>query len=145
MRDVPAQVTSRDTTVPVLLAAAGAGLVAYLVLFSYRVDYTGHYLAGAGLTALLVGLTGARTSRPEAVVAAVALTAAAGAVTEDLFFTSFFYDPIDVANLTLGALVAGAALVDRPVSRHVPALAVLGLVAIGTGFVLRYANLGTGP
>ncbi len=81
-----------------MLAAVAVPAVAFVAVLSHRSDYAGHFVAGAGGTALLVGAVLAVTDlRSWLVVAVAAAAIVAGIVLEDSVFRLAIFDPVDVA------------------------------------------------
>ena len=132
----------KPTVVPTLLFAGAAASLAYAVLFWYRFDYLGHFVAGFGLTTLLTGVLSRRVRVVASVAMSVGLTLVAGLVSELLFFTSFLFDPVDIANLMLGGLLAAACLGTREIDRRDQrALVVVGVIGILLGLYVRFGSL----
>jgi hypothetical protein len=93
--------------------AAMAGTVAVLGLvvrvgFVDRSDYAGHFLAGAGATAMLVALVTAFAPgpRPGLVVALCLGAVALGAVCEETVFRLAAFDWVDLSFQSSGAVLA---------------------------------------
>lgn len=87
--------------------------VAYGLLFPDRTDYVGHYLAGAGATLMLLAVVVALApGRPLVVTAWVAVAVALGVGTEATIFRLAEFDPVDLANQSMGAVLAGIGLHD---------------------------------
>jgi hypothetical protein len=120
--------------VAVLVAA-----VAFGVGFPSRTDYLGHFLAGAGGTLLL--LAPAVALSPAGSwwrVVAVVVAILGGVITEATVFKIAIFDPVDLANQSLGAVLVGIALLDGRRSWLLGAAAgVLGVLLLAAGF--RYA------
>lgn len=113
--------------------------LAYVVGFPTRPDYPGHLLAGAGATLLLGALVVlVRRPHPFVVVGTVLLAVTLGAVAEQTVFRLAEFDPVDLANQSLGAGLAGVALLECP-RRTLPVAAVgaAGVALVLVGF--RYA------
>lgn len=112
---------------------------AYVMAFPARPDYPGHFLAGAGAT-LLLGALVVLVGRPHpfVVVGTVLLAVGLGAVAEQTVFRLAEFDPVDLANQSLGAGLAGVVLLECP-RRALPVAAVgaAGLALVLVGF--RYA------
>lgn len=137
----PADTATRGRTRPLrttaTLLAIGALGLAYGLSFPDRPDYLGHFLAGAGGTLLLLALIlVAARHRTEAVLVTVGVAIALGVVTEATVFRFAEFDPVDLANQSLGAVLAGVALIDAETRPASTGLAVLG------GFVLLVAGFG---
>ena len=117
-----------------LLAVAIAGAM-YAHAFPARPDYVGHFLGGAGGALILVAIAVLSPRLPPwAVVVTAAVAVAFGVVTEMTIFKLAEFDPVDVANQSLGAVLACAAFID---ARGPYASAVAGgcsLLFIATGF-----------
>jgi len=125
---------------PSVAVVTALGLV-YVVLFGDRTDYAGHFLAGAGGTYVLLAAVAAwRPGRPWPVVAGTWLAVLLGVRTEATVFRPAEFDPVDLVNQSLGALLAGLGLVAaQPGDRSVPlALVAAGPLLVG-GFVLAFA------
>lgn len=126
-------------TLVVVGVAVSIPAVAFIVAFPHRTDYVGHFLAGAGGTALLLGLLRVFVGqKPEVVVAATVASILAGVGTEATVFRIAIFDPVDLAIQSLGALlVASAVLRGRRSVALGAGLILLGLVLLWAGF--RYA------
>jgi len=111
-----------DTTTPIerpsefealawLLLPAGATALALRLALGHRPDWLGHFLAGFGasLVLILVALRLTR-GRPGTVLAATALATGLGWVAEHSVFALAGADPMDFHVQTLGAGMAGLAL-----------------------------------
>ena len=125
-----------------LLLALGAIPVvaaAYVVAFPTRPDYPGHLLGGAGATLLLgVLVVLVRRPHPLVVVGVVLVAVGLGAITEQTVFRLAEFDPVDLANQSVGAGLAGFAILEC--DRHPRSLvvaSVVGLLLVVAGF--RYA------
>lgn len=126
-------------TLGVVVLAVLVPAVAFRVAFPDRTDYVGHYLAGAGGTALLLAVVAVLPGRrPWLVTAATGGAIIAGVGTELTVFRLAIFDPVDLANQSLGAIVVAAGLVAAPGSRRLAAgLVVVALLLLAAGF--RYA------
>ena len=117
-----------------LLAVVVLGGV-YGVLFPDRSDYLGHFLAGTGGTLLLLVLVvAARPASVEAVLITVGIAIGVGGHFEATIFRFAEFDPVDLANQSLGAVLAGVALLDaeaRPATTGLAALGGVGLTLAG--------------
>lgn len=113
----------RETTPPKPEALPGetvtigtVALVAVLMLlaFPYRADYTGHFLGGAGATALLIGLITAFFTRPRpwVVLGLCLVSIALGVGTEATIFRLAAYDWVDFAVQSAGAVLVTAPFLD---------------------------------
>lgn len=122
---------------PLLAAALAFGL-----LLGRRLDYLGHFLAGYGgtMTVLtMVAWRGGRRIRWSGVLLVVAAIIV-GAGAEATVFRLAIFDPVDFANQSLGACLAGAAMVGRRGSpRLLVEAVVLGISALGAGFWFAFA------
>jgi hypothetical protein len=125
------------------LCAVTVGLAgwAFGLAFPTRTDYLGHFAAGAGGTLLLLApmlaLTGARSWWR---VVAVGVGLLGGVGTEATVFKIAIFDPVDLANQSLGAVLVGAALLEARRSWPAAAGAVaLGLVMVAAGFHYAFA------
>lgn len=123
-----------------LVAVALTGLL-YGLFFPDRTDYLGHFLAGAGGTFWL--LAASATVWPAsrwAVVAAVWCAVLLGVGTEATIFRLAEFDPVDLANQSLGAVLAGAGMLDaRPGDRSRLAAFFAGLLLLQAGFFYAFA------
>lgn len=115
--------------------------VAYGGLFPDRTDYVGHFLAGAGGTFLLLAIVVA--AAPEQrwpVVIAVWAAILLGMFTEATVFRLDEFDPVDLANQSLGATLAGVAMMDaRPYDCSSAVAAAAGLGFLVAGFFYAFA------
>ena len=120
----------------VLLAA-----VAYGGLFPDRTDYVGHFLAGAGGTFLLLAVVvAAAPERRWPVVITVWVAILLGVFTEATVFRLAEFDPVDLANQSLGAVLAGVAMLDaRPYDRSSWIATAAGLGFLIAGFFYAFA------
>lgn len=115
--------------------------VTYLLSFPDRTDYVGHFLAGAGGTLWLLAIVvemdrGGRWPVVLGVWAAVLL----GVLAEATVFRLAEFDPVDLANQSLGAVFAGFGMLDgRPGDRSAPVAAIAGLIFLVTGFGYAFA------
>lgn len=130
---VPAALPS---VVVVLLVGA-----AYWAVFPDRTDYAGHFLAGAGGTYALLALgLLALPGRPWIVVALTWLAVLLGVGTEATIFRLAEFDPVDLANQSLGAVLAGLGMVAAaPRDRSVPLALVAAATLLVGGFGLAFA------
>lgn len=119
----------------------GAAAVAFGVAFPTRTDYLGHFIAGAGGTLLLLApIVALSRAGSWWRVAGVVLAVAGGVVTEATVFKIAIFDPVDLANQSLGAVVVGAALLDGRRSWLLAAGCVLlGVVLLAAGFHYAFA------
>lgn len=115
--------------------------IAYGLLFPERTDYLGHFLAGAGATFwLLAVVVEAAPERRWPVVITVWASVLVGVGTEATVFRLAEFDPVDLANQSLGAVLAGVAMLDaRPYDRSSTVAAVAGLVFLVAGFFYALA------
>ena len=122
-------------------AAVLVPAAAFFVAFPQRTDYAGHFLAGAGGTALVLAAARAlRGGRPWDTLALVAACVAVGVGTEATVFRIAIFDPVDLAIQSLGAVLVGCASVGRPRSvRHAMVQAGFALMALIAGFALAFA------
>jgi hypothetical protein len=135
-----------DAEVPFQLGAMAAAVIAaaliYTALFSYRLDYVGHMLAGFGgtLGILAVLLFGRRRRLGWSAVVVTVVAIQLGAVAEASVFRIAIFDPVDFVNQSLGACLACAAVIGRRPSFSfgfgAGAFAAAALVA---GFVLAFS------
>lgn len=123
---------------PATLFAIGALGVAYRLSFPGRPDCLGHFLAGAGATLLVLSLVlTAAPSRVASVLLTVGVAIAVGVGTEATIFRFAEFDPVDLANQSLGAVMAGVALIDaevRPASTGLALVAGCVLLVLGFGY-----------
>ena len=134
-------VRSRVPAVLPSVAVVAAFGAVYVVLFGDRTDYAGHFLAGAGGTYVLLAAVAAwRPGRPWPLVAGTWLAVLLGVGTEATVFRLAEFDPVDLVNQSLGAVLAGLGLVAaRPGDRSVPlAIVAAGPLLVG-GLVLAFA------
>jgi len=110
--------------------------VAYGVLFPDRTDYVGHFLAGAGGTLWLLAVVVESEPRSRwPVVVGVLSAVLLGTFAEATVFKLAEFDPVDLANQSLGAVLVGLGMVDgRPHDRSAGVAGVLGLVFLVAGF-----------
>ena len=129
---------------PALTLSVGAvalvGL-AYGLLFPDRTDYLGHFLAGAGATYwLLAVVVEAVPERRWPVVIAVWVAILLGVAAEATVFRLAEFDPVELANQSLGAVLAGVGMLDaRPYDRSSAVAAGAGLVFLVAGFFYAFA------
>lgn len=129
---------------PALALGVGAVVlvgVAYGLLFPDRTDYLGHFLAGAGGTFwLLAVVVEAAPQRRWPVVITVWVAVLLGVVTEATVFRLAEFDPVDLANQSIGAVLAGVGMLDaRPYDRSSTVAGVAGLVFLVAGFFYAFA------
>lgn len=120
------------------LLSIAAVSVAYGLLFPDRTDYLGHFLAGAGGTFIAVAIVvSVIPGRPWAVVTTTVCSILLGVLAEATIFRLAEFDPVDLANQSLGALLAGIGLLDaedRPASTGLALLGGIGLLIAGFNF-----------
>ena len=123
-----------------LVAVAVLG-VAYGFLFPERSDYLGHFLAGAGGTFLLRAVVIVNVpNHPLVVVAGVASAVLLGVAMEASIFRLAVFDPVDLANQSIGALLAGIGLLDAQRGDSSAGLAFVGgFVLVVAGFFYAFA------
>jgi hypothetical protein len=127
-----------------LILAVGAVVLiglAYGLLFPDRTDYVGHFLAGAGGTFwLLAAVAAVAPGRRWLVVSGVGVAVLLGVFTEATVFRLAEFDPVDLANQSLGAVLAGVGMLDaRPSDRSVRVAAGSGFVLLVAGFFYAFA------
>lgn len=138
-----ARAAHRAAPFAVALAVAAAGPTLLLrLLVPDRSDLAGHYLAGfagtLGLLCLTVGWR--RRTLGWDVVVLVLAAIAGGVVTEATVFRLAIFDPVDFAQQSLGAVLAGATLVGRRGDTVTAAVGVVaGTALLFVGFVLAFA------
>ncbi len=130
---VPAALPS--VVVVVLVGAA------YWACFPERTDYAGHFLAGAGGTYALLALgTLVLPGRAWLVVALTWFAVLLGVGTEATIFRLAELDLVDLANQSLGAVLAGLGMVAAgPRDRSVPVALVAAAALLVGGFGLAFA------
>lgn len=133
----------RGPSAPVGLACSLLAVIAftaaYYVAFPDRSDYAGHFVAGAGGTLLaLTAVAALPRSGPWRAVAVAVVAVLLGVGTEATVFKLAEFDPVDLANQSLGAVLAAAGFLDAT-RRHAPYGAVAGLVLLVAGFRLAFA------
>jgi len=125
------------------LAAIGAvvaAAVAYRALFPDRSDYAGHFLAGAGGTLMLLApFLLLRRGGAWRVVAVAVVAVLLGVGTEATIFRLAEFDPVDLANQSLGALLACAGFVDADGASDAALAAAAGFVLLVAGFHYAFA------
>ena len=104
----------RGAGVRIGTAAALTGLLFYLFL-GHRSDYLGHYWAGFGGTLLLLAIPPIFFERlPDSWILAITLVAISlGFGTEMTIFKIAKFDPVDFANQSAGACIAGLCLIRQ--------------------------------
>ena len=142
MTPAAARATRRSLRpVAAALVAIVVVTVAMRVAFGDRTDYAGHFLAGAGGTLLLLAVVLARRgTRPYAVAAACVVAILLGVGTEATIFKLAIFDPVDLGNQSLGAVIATAGLLDAegsPALAAATAVSAVGLLIVG--FWLAFA------
>lgn len=100
----------------------GVAVMAALMFaaFPYRADYTGHFLAGAGATLLLLALVAASVEKPQPwLVVGVCLGAVgAGAAAEATVFRLAAYDWVDFSVQSMGAVLVTAPFLEAGARRQ---------------------------
>ena len=129
---------------PALMLGVGAVVlagVAYGLLFPDRTDYLGHFLAGAGGTYwLLAVVVQVAPGRRWPAVVTVWVAVLLGVVTEATVFRLAEFDPVDLANQSLGAVLAGVGMLDaRPRDRSSTTAVAAGLIILVAGFFYAFA------
>lgn len=127
---------------PVIALAVVAVLgVAYGLSFPDRTDYVGHFLAGAGGTFMLVAFVAAVSPRrPWPVLGAVVVAVMLGVFTEATIFRLAEFDPVDLANQSIGAVLAGLGLVNVERAEDTTGAAFMGgFVLLVVGFFYAFA------
>jgi hypothetical protein len=129
---------SRPVIALVMVVALG---VVYGLSFPDRTDYVGHFLAGAGGTFMLVALVAAVSARrPWAILGAVVAAIILGVFTEATIFRLAEFDPVDLANQSIGAVLAGLGLVNVERAEDTTGVAFLGgFVLLIVGFFYAFA------
>lgn len=123
------------------LAAVAVLGVAYGLLFPERSDYLGHFLAGAGGTFMLLAVVVAfAPNHPLVVVAGVTSAVLLGVAMEASIFRLAVFDPVDLANQSIGAVLAGIGLLDAKRGESSTGLAFVGgFVLVVAGFFYAFA------
>ena len=121
------------------IVAAAALTGAYVAAFPDRTDYAGHFVAGAGGTLLLLVPLLARWATPWRVVAVATVGVLLGVGTEATIFKIAEFDPVDLANQSLGGLLAAAGALDARGLPDALTAAVAGLALLYLGFELAFA------
>jgi hypothetical protein len=130
----------RARPVIALMVVAVLGVV-YVLSFPDRTDYVGHFLAGAGGTFMLVALVASVSPRrPWVILGAVGAAVLLGIFTEATIFRLAEFDPVDLANQSLGAVLAGLGLVNVERAEDTTGAAFLGgFVLLVVGFFYAFA------
>ena len=116
--------------------------LAYGLVFHYRTDYLGHYLAGLGGTLLLLSvlLLIPVPWRSWLMVSATGAAIVMGYGTESTIFKLAIFDPVDFFNQSLGAVVATATVLGEEVGIASAALlAGSSLALVIAGFYFAFA------
>jgi hypothetical protein len=122
------------------VAVAAALTAVYGLAFPDRPDYAGHLVAGAGGTLLLLALVlPVRLGGPWRAVAVAAVAVLAGVGTEATVFRLAEFDPVDLANQSLGGLLVSARALDAGGPRDALAAAGCAVVLLVVGFRLAFA------
>ena len=116
--------------------------LAYGLVFHYRTDYLGHYLAGFGGTLLLLSvlLLVPVPWRAWLMLAATSAAIVIGYGTESTIFRLAIFDPVDFFNQSLGAVVATATVLGE--EGHIAAAAALAGSSVAlliAGFYFAFA------
>lgn len=126
-----------------LLAAVGLAValtVAYRLAFPDRSDYAGHFVAGAGGTLLLLApVVLVRLGGAWRAVAVAAVAVLLGVGTEATIFKLAEFDPVDLANQSLGGLLAAAGALDAHGVPDAAVAAAAGVALVLAGFRLAFA------
>jgi hypothetical protein len=120
------------------VAAVVVAVLVYRLAFPDRSDYAGHFVAGAGGTLLLVA-GAVLTGRPWLVAAAAGVAVLLGVGTEATVFRLAEFDPVDLANQSLGGLLAAAGFVGATGWRTATLGAVVAFGFLVAGFGLAFA------
>ncbi len=131
----------RGVILDTLIAGTVGGLLFGFVL-GHRYDYVGHFLAGYGGTLLLLATLVVWRGAPVgwSAVGITLVSIAIGAAIEGSIFKIAIFDPVDFGNQSLGAALACACVMARPLPRR-RALGLYGLAAafLLAGFVLAFS------
>lgn len=116
--------------------SVSAAAAVYVLLLGYRPDYLGHFLAGYGGTLLLLAFAAlGEHELDREVVGATVVAILLGIGAEATVFRIAIFDPVDVANQSLGACLAAAGMLGRTGSGRLAGGAmVLATVALVVGF-----------
>ena len=133
--------TAREPDETILgLAATAATVVLIAVLirvaFPDRSDYAGHFLAGAGATAMMIAVVAAftRSLGPLAVVAWALLAVALGGGTERTIFREAAFDWVDFSLQSSGALLIATAFLGFGDGRRSDLAFGIGFALLAGGF-----------
>ncbi len=124
-----------------LLGVAALTCAPYVLFLGYRPDYLAHYIAGVGGTLLLLTLAGQLGFAVSGwrCVGIALLGIAAGLVLECTVFKIAKFDPVDFANQSLGACVAGLYLPsEEPHQVFSPQVVVLCGIFVLVGLVVAF-------
>lgn len=115
---------------------------AFHLFLGYRSDYLGHYWAGFGGTLLLLAVPPIFLRElPDSWIPAIVLLAISlGIGTEMTIFKIAKFDPVDFANQSAGACIAGLCLLNRRwAPRHGPLVfASAALILIAGALVVHH-------
>lgn len=113
----------------------------YRLFLWNRTDYLGHAIAGFGGTLFLLGLPPLLNRRmsDRKLFALVCLAVALGFGTEMTLFNLAKFDPVDFANQSIGACMAGLCLLGQEWQEKLGLwTAVAAFAFIGIGFVVAH-------
>jgi hypothetical protein len=122
------------------LAATAVAIVVIAVLirvaFPHRSDYAGHFLAGAGATAMMLAVISAFTLgvNPARVLTWSLVAVGFGGVTERTIFREAAYDWVDFALQSSGALLVATAFVGFGDGRRSDLAFGIGFALLAGGF-----------
>lgn len=121
-----------------VVVAVAAGAAVYALVLGWRLDYLGHFIAGAGVALVILPLLAPRWGTPAAALVTTAAAIAGSVVSEVWLFGGLFVDPIDITNLVLGAVVVAAAAIHEPPAELDRRWVAAGLACILAGLAFRF-------
>lgn len=132
-----------DAVAPILVMTGTvvALAVAINLGFAERTDYAGHFLAGAGGTALLLALVVAFAPdpRPYLVLATCLLAIGLGAIVEATVFREAAFDWVDICFQSSGAVLVAFAFLDGGGGRRSDVAFAAGAVLLFGGFIRAFS------
>jgi hypothetical protein len=123
-----------------IAAFAAVSGAAFLLFFSHRSDYAGHYLAGLGATLMMLGAVLWASGRAPGWFGIVLVVVAIlfGVATEATVFRIAIFDPVDFVNQSLGAIAAGWLMSGVSRRRCGLTAAAIGLLVLFFGFLFAF-------
>lgn len=113
----------------------------YLVAFPYRTDYAAHAAGGFGLVVLFLAVGRLSALSTTSLIVGSVGIAWGIVIAMERTVTGPRFDAVDVSLSMLGAVVAGASLLERPTGRsETPLLVALGVLAVLLAVGLRYGS-----